>query len=63
MKDPVIVMMSVPTMIIVPRADASPKPTRAALKLHVLWLTCAAAGFAVTALVACALALSAALAG
>ena len=56
-------MMGVQTMIIAPRADSSPKPTRAALKLHVLWLTCAAAGFAVTALVACALALSAALAG
>lgn len=47
-------------MTTVPQAE---RPTRAALKLHVLWLTCAAAGFAVTALVACALALSVDLTG
>ena len=50
-------------MIAVPQADGLKRPTRAALKLHVLWLTCAAAGFAVTALVACALALSVDLTG
>ncbi len=50
-------------MFAVPQSDPAKRPSRAALKLHVLWLTCAAAGFAVTALVACALALSSAMAG
>lgn len=50
-------------MSAVPQAEPAKRQTRAATKLHVLWLTCAAAGFAVTALVACALALSSALAG
>ena len=50
-------------MVAVPRADRSERPARAATRLHVLWLTCAALGFALTALVACVLALSSAIAG
>jgi hypothetical protein len=50
-------------LLAVPQSEPQQKPSRAAVKLHLLWLTCAAAGFAVTALVACALALSSAMAG
>ncbi|MGA0599814.1 hypothetical protein ACO2Q3_03830 [Caulobacter sp. KR2-114] len=45
-------------MIFAPRSERADKPSRVPVKLHLLWLTCAAAGFAVTAVVACALALS-----
>jgi len=50
-------------MIFAPRTERPEKPSRVPVKLHLLWLACAAAGFAVTALVACALALSSALPG
>ena len=50
-------------MIFAPRSEQSERPSRVPVKLHLLWLTCAAAGFAVTALVACILALSSMLPG
>lgn len=49
--------------VAMPRGNRSEAGRRDMIRLQILWLTCAAIGFAITAAVSCALALASSLVG